>query len=41
MPTQTVELPQFPLSGNTAPSVTTDAVHERAWVPEFSSPRVQ
>ncbi|MEV1244445.1 hypothetical protein ACIBO2_24800 [Nonomuraea sp. NPDC050022] len=41
MPTQTVELPQFPLADNTAPSVATDAVHERAWYPPFSSPRAQ
>ncbi|MEV0228559.1 BTAD domain-containing putative transcriptional regulator [Nonomuraea sp. NPDC050786] len=30
MPTQTVELPKFPLTGDAAPSVTTDAPHERA-----------
>ncbi|MEV4113085.1 hypothetical protein [Nonomuraea sp. NPDC049695] len=38
MPTQTVELPKFPLRNDAAPSVTTDAPHERAWRPRFSSP---
>ncbi|WP_268960069.1 hypothetical protein [Nonomuraea montanisoli] len=41
MPTQNVEIPQFTLSGNSAPSVTTDAPHERAWQPAFLSPRAE
>ncbi|WP_281387369.1 hypothetical protein [Nonomuraea rhodomycinica] len=39
MPTQNVEIPQFTLADKSAPSVTTDAPHERAWQPEFLSPR--
>ncbi|MEQ4721203.1 hypothetical protein [Nonomuraea sp. B19D2] len=41
MPTQTVELPTFSLTGDAVPSVTTDAPHERAWTPPFSSPRAE
>ncbi|MEV0201750.1 hypothetical protein [Nonomuraea sp. NPDC050691] len=41
MPTQNVEMPQFAPAGNSAPSVTTDAPHERAWYPPFLSPRAE
>ncbi|WP_354642265.1 hypothetical protein [Kitasatospora camelliae] len=38
MPSQTVELPKLVSAAKTAPSITSDAQHERAWPPPYLAP---
>ncbi|GAA4863948.1 hypothetical protein [Kitasatospora terrestris] len=38
MPSQTVELPKTEVAAESAPSITTDAPHERAWFPPYLAP---
>ncbi|MBB4980896.1 MULTISPECIES: hypothetical protein [Streptomyces] len=38
MPSQTVEMPQMRVADESAPSITTDAQYERAWVPPYLAP---
>ncbi|MER5864051.1 hypothetical protein [Kitasatospora sp. NPDC002040] len=38
MPSQTVELPKTKVTAESVPSITTDAPHERAWLPSDLAP---